>query len=610
MKLGTKIILGFMATCLIFVVLSIYIIVSMLRVERSSLATEKEVMPTLNAATSMQYAVAIEGLFTVDFSYSSNRDSWDTARRFTANNNEYLSSLKDLAATGSIRADQKVVDFIKALEVNYGSFNKLNESLPPVLESINQLRARITANDAAFTKGALEFLSSQEQLQLEEIRQGSDMATAQRRSNRISEINQMVIRAGHMVSNMQRGVLDRSPDHFDRALADGAFVVETLTRFEGDIRNPQTKEFIIQLKGIAQDSLKAMESLKSATVVNIRLSLSQSEARDRTLVNARELGDAMRELNSLTVKRSSAAVRLVVWSLIIGLVVALAVSVILGLLIARSITGPINSFIRALSEGAKEVDLTAGHLTGSSNTLADGATENAASLEQTRAALEELSSMTARNADGALTANELMGLTNEAMQTADESLKEVVRAMVEISDSGGQIEKIINTIDDIAFQTNLLSLNASVEAARAGEAGAGFAVVADEVRNLAIRSAEAARSTAELVASTINNIRSGSELVSSTAENFKEVEEQSAKVTGLLSEVSDVSRQQAQGIAQITSAMVQIDNVTQSNAASAEESASAAGELSQQAASLLEAVEALNGLVHGQKTLPIGFDGK
>jgi methyl-accepting chemotaxis protein len=192
-----------------------------------------------------------------------------------------------------------------------------------------------------------------------------------------------------------------------------------------------------------------------------------------------------------------------------------------------------------------------------------------------------------------------MSQANAAVDKAEDSMAKVIEAMGEISVSGNEIGKIIKTIDEIAFQTNLLALNAAVEAARAGEAGAGFAVVADEVRNLAIRSADAAKNTADLIAATITNINSGSEMVNDTAENFKVVGTQVSKVSELVSEVADASKEQSQGIGQITIAMNEMDKVTQSNAASAEESASAAGQLSLQAGNLLGVVNEMDILTHG-----------
>lgn len=287
-------------------------------------------------------------------------------------------------------------------------------------------------------------------------------------------------------------------------------------------------------------------------------------------------------------------------TLIIGTILALLLLTIFGAMMLRNIKRTMTAIIYNLSEAAHQVDQSSSQLLHTSNTLAEGASENAASLEETNAALEELSSMTRRNDDNISKTNALMNQTIDGVGQADSFMNDATRAMSEISTSGSEIGKIIKTIDEIAFQTNLLALNAAVEAARAGEAGSGFAVVADEVRNLAIRSAEAAKSTSALVEMTINNINSGSAMVEATAGSFQAVRSNALKMCELLAEVAEASKEQAHGIDQINSAMNQMDKVTQSNAVLANESSDTAGKFSTQAAQLLNAVVDLQTMVQAQ----------
>ncbi|MBI4798187.1 MAG: methyl-accepting chemotaxis protein [Desulfarculus sp.] len=281
-------------------------------------------------------------------------------------------------------------------------------------------------------------------------------------------------------------------------------------------------------------------------------------------------------------------------------VIALAALALAGLvmfLVARGIVRPINICIDALAEGAGQVADASSQVSNTSQALAEGTGAQASSLEESTASLEELSAMTRQNADHAQQAKGLVGETSQAVGEANQSLDKLSQAMERISAASAQTAKIIKTIDEIAFQTNLLALNAAVEAARAGEAGAGFAVVADEVRNLAMRAAQAAQNTTDLIEENIQNVKAGVELLTVTSQAFAGVEGRAANAQGLITEIAAASSEQAQGIEQLNQAMASMDKVTQANAASSEESAAAAEELSAQSHTMRGYVVRLGELV-------------
>jgi methyl-accepting chemotaxis protein len=250
-------------------------------------------------------------------------------------------------------------------------------------------------------------------------------------------------------------------------------------------------------------------------------------------------------------------------------------------------------------EASGQVASAAGQVASSSQSLAEGSSEQAAAIEETSSSLEEMASMTRQNAENAGQANILMGEANNVISKANATMQHLTTSMKEITTASEETQKIIKTIDEIAFQTNLLALNAAVEAARAGEAGAGFAVVADEVRNLALRAAEAARNTADLIEGTVKKIKEGAQIVAKTNDEFTEVTSGVTKSGKLIEEIAAASHEQAQGIGQVNQAVSQMDKVVQQNAATAEESASASEEMNVQAEQMKEFVMELANLVGG-----------
>jgi methyl-accepting chemotaxis protein len=293
---------------------------------------------------------------------------------------------------------------------------------------------------------------------------------------------------------------------------------------------------------------------------------------------------------------------------ITGLAAVIIIGILLAFLMTRGITKPILRVVAGLSEGADLVTTASGQVSSASQELAEGASEQAASIEETSSSLEEMSSMTKQNAQNANQARQLMSATKETLSRASQTMDKLTISMGEISRASEETSKIIKIIDEIAFQTNLLALNAAVEAARAGEAGAGFAVVADEVRNLAMRAAEAARNTSNLIEGTVKRVKEGSELVEKTEVEFRQVAESVSKSGGLIGEISAASNEQAQGIEQVNQAVSDMDKVVQQNASSAEESASASEEMSAQAQRLKEFVAELVALVGGASGIQVQGD--
>ena len=269
-----------------------------------------------------------------------------------------------------------------------------------------------------------------------------------------------------------------------------------------------------------------------------------------------------------------------------------------GLTVAR-LSKRLSAVVEDLSDSSLELERVSSEISSSSHSLAQASSQQAASLENTSSALEEMSSMTKQTADNADRTSKSTGRTVSLIEAGGREVDTVRQAMNSISRSSEEVGQIIKTIEGIAFQTNLLALNAAVEAARAGEAGMGFAVVADEVRNLALRSAQAAKDTTELISATVQQVSEGAKNVESLIGSFKQIEEGAQEVGTLIVEITSATNEQALGVGQVSNSVAEMDKVTQSNAAMASESASSSASLADQTVQLKDLVDRLNSVIYG-----------
>jgi len=395
-----------------------------------------------------------------------------------------------------------------------------------------------------------------------------------------------------------KALFDASAERWQKSLDEFRPLIVTA---EGTLITNRLQEGLNMWRAMAVDLKRLVDqgdadaALKLATTRGVPIYTATSEAASRLRAIQDEILARDREAGgSLSWSSTWTAVTLLTLSMGVGAAV---------FLIVRGTNRTLQKAAAGLRQTAEQVASAAVEISSSSQTMAQGVSQQAASITETSASSEEITTMTRRTADHSHEATELMDQTNRVVADANRTLEMMQASMRDINNSSDKIGEIIKVIDGIAFQTNILALNAAVEAARAGDAGMGFAVVADEVRNLAQRSAQAAKDTAGLIEESIAKSSEGRTKLDQLATAIRDITVKADRVKALITDVHVGSEEQARGVEQIARAMTQMEQVTQSSAASAEQAASAGESMSAQAMNMRHVVEELETMVGGGRKL-------
>ena len=600
MTIGKKIGWGFGALLAIAALLGAMAIYNMHSVQKQTRTLAEGYAPVSEVADAMGDAYNRATLAVRTYSLTADTNQLAIARSALAEMHVRLTKAGDLVAKTPPLADlqTQLGTLATQLKVYEDLMDKTEEQNQHIAEKLEQLTTAATLYLGIMDKLVL----LQKDRLAVELTNGTDSVKLQERLNLLMAANQIRRDGNSARIAMLRGQVFRDNSIIAAGLTNFISIEKRFADLFAIVKSTSDLDELNTGKRAAAVYQSAMEDMIAN---NTRLGeIGHQRAAAMELVNGTMAGLQSSCMHRTVTESNASNSRLGQASGVMmgGLCGALLLGVIVAWFIIRGSSSVLLAVAHALHDGSHQVVAAAGQVSSASQSLAEGASEQAASIEETGSSLEEVASMTKRNAENAKKANELARQARTAAERGSTDMASMNGAMEAIKVSSDDIAKIIKTIDEIAFQTNILALNAAVEAARAGEAGMGFAVVADEVRNLAQRSAQAAKETAEKIEGAISKTGLGVELSRKVGDALNDIVNKARQVDELAAEVASSSSEQMQGITQINLAVGQVDKVTQANAANAEESAAAAEELNAQAESMKNSVRELLALVTSDQT--------
>lgn len=581
MKLGAKIGLGFGVFILLGLVSGIAAVWNVVAIEGTAQRVAKGYLPQVKLASDLERHFMQATLGTTIYASTQDGRYLALGKKALAEARKNLDDGVKLAASSPdlarFRAEtEQAREKINQYEKQLNQAALADYELKRSYDEMNETNKFFMSNAASFLSGQLETLKAELQ------RRGSP-GKLQERLTKVALTNELIDLGNQVHAAVSTALAQRDLKAITAVDELFAGTDKKLDALQAVTRSDANLALLSNLRaasGMYRDSLTSFTGSWSA----VQKLNTQGEETGKEIIaltqGAHDAGlDDTGRVSEKTVTKVSFSTLL----MMVGALFATILGSVTAVVITRSATKPVRKVASGLSDGAELVTSASSHLTTSSEAVADGASRQAAAIEESAASLEQISAMTRNNAENASQADRLMQETSKLVSHAAGSMDQLTTSMAEITRASEDTRKIVKTIDEVAFQTNLLALNAAVEAARAGEAGAGFAVVAEEVRKLAKRTAEAAQSTAGLIEQTTLQVGEGAAIVVKTAGEFAEVARSVTSCGELVGEITAASREQAKGIDEVSAAVQEMDRIVQQNAAIAEESASASRELSTQA---------------------------
>ena len=597
LKLGAKISLGFATVICLASVLGTLGVVSMNVVRRDAGILAREYMPEVEICNQVERNSLLAMYAMRGYALSEDPQYLEQGKAQLAEVDKWLGEAGKLADEAEHLV--KLGPAVAATRKSVDEYKDLTKRTEDLIGKLDQNRATLNTAAAAFMENANSYLHSQDAALTEEIGKGAKGAKLRERHEKITAANEIIDLGNATRIANWKAQAERNPQlitdadrNFEQMAAKFDYLRER-THQEANLQQiAKTQEAGNAYRATMQELLANWQELQA-------VGTRRTEVGTEVLAQAQATAAAGVEGASGIAKEASANLTASSMTLLIGLIVCIAIGTISALMITRSIVGPLRRLINGLTAGSQQTASAAGQVSSASVSLADGASRQAAAIEETSSSMEEMAAMTRQNAANAAKANSLASQTKQSADRGVSAMERMNTAIDDIKKSSDSTARIIKTIDEIAFQTNLLALNAAVEAARAGEAGKGFAVVAEEVRNLAQRSAEAAKNTAQMIEESVKNADNGVAITREVGEALAEISQAAAEVNELVAGIAKASNEQAEGNAQINTAVGQMDHITQANAANAEETASASEELSGQAEEMSSMVRELESMVGG-----------